>query len=263
MPVIISRNFVPVQRLEEGDAMATPHLSLTTSNFLAMGARTLPWMLHYHAEAHPSAPFLIFEDAQGQVSHFSYADMERRANRMAHVLLTYGISKGQTFHVHLSNCPEFFDCWFAAAALGAIMVPTNPLSTTDELNYILSHADCIVSITQPDLLPALSEAQAQHDHLSILLARTEEAINSTSLLAHLISLFLAGYGIFHIPTGFLTYRFGLRNVLLAGILIESLGGIATAFAPSYGWLEVLRFITGIGASFFVGCGFAMVTSCSL
>lgn len=79
-------------------------------------------------------------------------------------------------------------------------------------------------------------------------------------LALLISLFLAGYGIFHIPTGFLTYRFGLRNVLLAGILIESLGGIATAFAPTYGWLEVLRFITGIGASFFVGCGFAMVTS---
>ncbi len=79
-------------------------------------------------------------------------------------------------------------------------------------------------------------------------------------LALLISLFLAGYGIFHIPTGFLTYRFGLRNVLLAGILLESLGGIASAFAPNYGWLVILRIITGIGASFFVGSGFAMVTS---
>jgi predicted MFS family arabinose efflux permease len=79
-------------------------------------------------------------------------------------------------------------------------------------------------------------------------------------LALLISLFLAGYGIFHIPTGFLTYRLGLRNVLLAGIFIESVGGIATAFAPTYQWLEVIRFVTGIGASFFVGCGFALVTS---
>lgn len=166
--------------------MVTPHLSLTTSNFLAMGARTLPWTLHYRAEAHPAAPFLIFEDAQGQVSHFSYADMKRRANRMAHVLLTYGISKGKTFHVHLSNCPEFFDCWFAAATLGAIMVPTNPLSTADELNYIFSHADCTVSITQPDLLPALFEAQAQHDHLSILLVRTEEAIDDATLLTPLL-----------------------------------------------------------------------------
>ncbi len=61
-------------------------------------------------------------------------------------------------------------------------------------------------------------------------------------LALLISLFLAGYGIFHIPTGFLAYRFGLRNILLAGILLESLGGIATAFAPNYAWLVILRII---------------------
>ncbi len=79
-------------------------------------------------------------------------------------------------------------------------------------------------------------------------------------LALLISLFLAGYGIFHIPTGILAYRFGLRNVLLAGILLESLGGIASAFAPNYVWLMILRIITGVGASFFVGCGFSMVTS---
>lgn len=79
-------------------------------------------------------------------------------------------------------------------------------------------------------------------------------------LALLISLFIAGYGIFHIPSGFLAYRFGLRNVLLAGLLIEALGAIASAFAPSYALLGLLRVITGIGASLFVGCGFAMVTS---
>ncbi|HLL79395.1 MAG TPA: MFS transporter, partial [Ktedonobacteraceae bacterium] len=79
-------------------------------------------------------------------------------------------------------------------------------------------------------------------------------------LALLISVFIAGYAIFHIPTGFLAYRFGVRNILLAGLLLESLGSIAIAFAPDYTWLVVLRFVTGIGGSFFVGCGFSMVTS---
>lgn len=79
-------------------------------------------------------------------------------------------------------------------------------------------------------------------------------------LSLLISIFFVGYGVFHIPTGFLSYRFGLRNTLLLGLLVESLGAIATAFAPSYGWLVALRFVTGIGASFFVGCGFALTTS---
>jgi ACS family D-galactonate transporter-like MFS transporter len=52
----------------------------------------------------------------------------------------------------------------------------------------------------------------------------------------LISFFIAGYGIFHIPAGFLASRFGLRNVLLTGLLIEALGAIASAFAPNYAWL---------------------------
>lgn len=79
-------------------------------------------------------------------------------------------------------------------------------------------------------------------------------------LALLISLFIAGYGICHIPTGFLAYRFGLRNILLFGLLIESLAAIASAFAPTYAWLAVVRVIAGIGGSLFVGCGFSLVTS---
>jgi ACS family D-galactonate transporter-like MFS transporter len=42
--------------------------------------------------------------------------------------------------------------------------------------------------------------------------------------------------------------------------LESLGSIATAFAPSYGWLQVLRFLTGAGGSFVIGSALAMVTS---
>jgi ACS family D-galactonate transporter-like MFS transporter len=79
-------------------------------------------------------------------------------------------------------------------------------------------------------------------------------------LATLISLFIAGYAIFHIPAGILSYRIGVKNTLLFGLLIESLAGIACAFAPSFGWLAALRFIAGAGGSFFIGAAFALVTS---
>lgn len=79
-------------------------------------------------------------------------------------------------------------------------------------------------------------------------------------VAVLISLFIAGYALFHIPAGLLAYRIGLKNTLLIGLLLESLGSIATAFAPSYGWLELLRFLTGAGGSFIIGSGLALVTS---
>jgi MFS family permease len=79
-------------------------------------------------------------------------------------------------------------------------------------------------------------------------------------LAVLISVFIAGYAILHIPAGLLAYRVGLKNTLLLGLFLESLGGIATAFAPGYGWLQVLRFLTGAGGSFVIGAALAMVTS---
>jgi ACS family D-galactonate transporter-like MFS transporter len=79
-------------------------------------------------------------------------------------------------------------------------------------------------------------------------------------LAVLIALFIAGYAVLHIPAGLLAYRIGLKNTLLLGLLLESLGSIATAFAPSYGWLQVLRFLTGAGGSFVIGSALAMVTS---
>ena len=81
-----------------------------------------------------------------------------------------------------------------------------------------------------------------------------------SQLSNLIALFILGFAIFHVPAGMLAYRIGVKNTLLVGLLLESLGGIACAFAPNYAWLAVLRFLTGVGASFIVGMTLALITS---
>ncbi len=74
-----------------------------------------------------------------------------------------------------------------------------------------------------------------------------------SQLSNLIALFILGFAIFHIPAGMLAYRIGVKNTLLVGLLLESLGGIACAFV-------ILRFLTGVGGSFIVGMALSLVTS---
>lgn len=148
----------------------------------ATGADTLAALLARRAREQGKATFLVFEDLAGNVSTFTYAAMLRRAARTANLLRRLGIRKGATFHVHLPNCPEFYDCWFGGALLGAVMVPTNPLSTADELAYILTHAECGVSITQPDLFPAVAAARPQAPALRhVLLARASQAEPGTLL----------------------------------------------------------------------------------
>ena len=99
-----------------------------------------------HAARTPDAPFLVTESGTT-----TWAEMTARAARTAGALARLGVGPGDRFCVHLTNRAEFYDLWFAAARLGAAMVPTNPLASVDELSYLVEHAGCRVAVTQPDL----------------------------------------------------------------------------------------------------------------
>ena len=42
------------------------------------------------------------------------------------------LGKGDVFNLHLPNCPAFLILWFAGMRLGAVMMPTNVLSSEKE-----------------------------------------------------------------------------------------------------------------------------------
>jgi len=125
---------------------------------LTTGAETIVSVLARRASEQPLSEFLIFDDLEGGIHRRSYEVMAARAGLTAGLLDSRGIGPGDRVHVHLWNCPEFFDVWFGAALLGAVIVPTNPLLTADELAYVVGHADTKLSITQPDLLATVSSA---------------------------------------------------------------------------------------------------------
>ena len=139
-----------------------------------VGQRTLRKVLEQKARTLPDKTFLIFEDPQEQslttpglhnqmeiggadlARHsYTYRQFDRIVNRTANGLLDLGVTKGDRVNLHLTNCPEFLFFWFAIAKIGAVMVPTNPLSPLDELTYPVKHSESKVSVTQPDLLPTV------------------------------------------------------------------------------------------------------------
>lgn len=78
-------------------------------------------------------------------------------------------------------------------------------------------------------------------------------------LALLISLFLIGYGVAHIPGGILATRVGMKRTLVAGVLIEGVAGIASGLATTYPVLAVFRVVAGVGGSIFIAVAFGAVT----
>ena len=125
---------------------------------LSTGADTIVSVLTRRSTEQPSSPFMVFDDLDGRIHRRSYAEMATRASLAAEVLARHGIGRGDRVHVHLPNCPEFFDVWFGAAWLGAVIVPTNPLLTADELAYVVGHAGTTLSVTRSDLVATVRAA---------------------------------------------------------------------------------------------------------
>ena len=115
-----------------------------------VAARTLASALEDKSRRFPDVAFLRFEDADGRVEGpWTWRDFDREVNRAAHFLRARGLGPGERFNLHLGNVPEFLVFWLAAAKTGTVMVPTNPVSTPEEMAYILAHSEARLAVTEP------------------------------------------------------------------------------------------------------------------
>jgi len=128
---------------------------------LITGTRTLGRLLADQAVRYPDVVFLIAEDADGSVRRWTWQQFDRDVNCVAHLLLARGLKQGDRFNLHLGNCPEFLVCWLAAARTGTVMVPTNPVSTAEEMAYLLSHSGSKLALTEAAHAHAIHHVRAR------------------------------------------------------------------------------------------------------
>ncbi|PIC67269.1 ATP-dependent acyl-CoA ligase [Sporosarcina sp. P21c] len=122
-----------------------------------VGERTLRDLLNEKLHQHPDKTLFLFEDADRHVSQKTYREFEDEVDRLSRYFLHLGIRKGEHVTLHMPNNLEFYTIWFALANIGAIMVPTNILSPTSEMNYIISNSDSVMLITEQPYLDKFTD----------------------------------------------------------------------------------------------------------
>jgi long-chain acyl-CoA synthetase len=70
----------------------------------------------------------------------SWIELEYLVNKFGNALLTMGVQKGDIVAIYLPNSPEFIIAYFAAARIGAVMLPINIAFTQAEIGYILNNS---------------------------------------------------------------------------------------------------------------------------
>lgn len=98
-------------------------------------------VLEARAAEDPDRTFLIFNDRR-----WTYRQVDARASALAAALRELGIEPGDRIALDLPNWPEFVISVFAAAKLGAIIVPLNPHYTVPELQYMLRHSEAVAVV---------------------------------------------------------------------------------------------------------------------
>ena len=77
-------------------------------------------------------------------------------------------------------------------------------------------------------------------------------------LSYLISLYIVGYGLTHIPGGMLATAIGMKKTLVLGLGVQGLAGIMSGLSASYVELAFFRVVSGIGGSVLIAVGTAAV-----
>ncbi len=80
----------------------------------------------------------------------TWSDFDRRANRIANLLLSRGIKRGTKVAILLMNSLEWLPVYFGILKAGCIAVPLNFRYSGDEIKYCLELADCEILVFGPE-----------------------------------------------------------------------------------------------------------------
>ncbi|MDD3886906.1 MAG: class I adenylate-forming enzyme family protein, partial [Victivallaceae bacterium] len=85
-------------------------------------------------------------------SEMNWAEFDQKSNRLANVLLTRNVKKGDKVAILLMNCLEWLPIYFGILKSGAMAVPLNFRYTPDEIKYCLELADVDVILFGPEFV---------------------------------------------------------------------------------------------------------------
>jgi long-chain acyl-CoA synthetase len=110
-----------------------------------------------HVASSPDKPALVMADTGETVT---YAQLEERSVRLAHVLHDHGLRPGDSFALLSENSPRYHECYWAALRSGLYVTALNFHLSVEEQVYILR--DCgarvlIVSAGQAEKARAIAE----------------------------------------------------------------------------------------------------------
>ena len=123
-------------------------------------------MIEHTVDAVPDRVALVCGDRQE-----TFAELEERANRLAHHLAAQGIGERDHIAIYSYNSLEFVEAMLAAYKLRAVPINVNYRYVEEELVYLFDNADAVAVVYQAEFAPriaAVKDRLPQLKHLVVI-----------------------------------------------------------------------------------------------
>jgi len=169
----------------------------------------------------------------------SYAELNARANQLAHYLRQFGIGPESKVGICMERCPELMVALLGVLKAGGAYVPMDPSYPVDRLAFMLEDAQILVLLTMSSLherLPAMAAVVIELDEIGEKLADQScdnpQPTTSGGNAAYVIYT----SGSTGKPKGVVVTQAGLTNYLLwAGLTYSANGSLVAPLHSSIGF----------------------------
>ncbi len=141
--------FMPITKLLERNAALYPNdIALVELNPDIQEKRRRTWREYSLVESNPLCHYR---------REISWNVFNEKANRVANLLLSRGVKKGDKVGILLMNCLEWLPIYFGILKTGGVAVPLNFRYTAEEIRYCLDLADVSILFFGPEFIGRVEE----------------------------------------------------------------------------------------------------------
>jgi acyl-CoA synthetase (AMP-forming)/AMP-acid ligase II len=128
-----------------------------------------------HAERHHAEQEIVSRRVEGDVHRYTYADLAKRARRMANALASRGVRFGDRVATLAWNGYRHMELYYAVSGSGAVLHTLNPRLHPDQVVWIADHAEDQVLFFDMTFLPLVEAIASRVKTIKAFVAMTDRA----------------------------------------------------------------------------------------
>ena len=128
-----------------------------------------------HAKAWHGDREIVTRSVEGPIVRTTYAEVHSRAKRCSNALKALGVQAGDRVATLAWNSARHLEAWYGIMGIGAVCHTLNPRLFSEQLIYIINHAEDRVIFTDLTFLPILAQIREHIPTVKHIVVLTDEA----------------------------------------------------------------------------------------